>query len=154
MSVETINSGESLQSFIGLVRELWAKHKYLRVNIKTGRDRSLPQNAFTHAWYGQIARELREDDELGWKCYCKLHHGVPILRAEDSDFRETYDGAIKGLSYEQKLRVMKLLPVTSLMTKAQLSKYADSVQEDFRTRGVILEFPKSKRMVEIYEGQG
>lgn len=141
MSAMVINSAESLQSAIGSLRDAWTRHKFLRVNVKTGVDRSMSQNALTHAWYGQMARELREDDELGWKCYCKLHHGVPILRTEDEEFRNTYDSAIKGLSYEQKLKVMRLLPVTSLMTKEQLSKYAEAVQSDFAQRGVLLEFP-------------
>jgi hypothetical protein len=142
MTTHVINSAESLSRFIGDVRELWHEAKFLRVNVKTGTARSLPQNAISHAWYEQMARELREDDALGWKCYSKLHHGVPILRAEDAEFRETYDSAIKGLSYEQKLKVMRLLPVTSLMTKEQLSKYAEAVQDDFRRRGVVLEFPQ------------
>ncbi len=142
MTVQTINSAEGLQSFIGELRSLWEKHKYLRVTIKTGKDRSLPQNAITHAWYSQIARELREDDELGWKSYCKLHHGVPILRAEDEEFRTAYDSVIKPLAYENKLEAMKFWPVTSLMTKEQLSKYAEAVQADFLRRGVRLEFPE------------
>lgn len=142
MSAIVINSADSLQSAFGELREMWNRHKFLRLSVKAGKDRSIPQNALTHAWYGQIARELREDDELGWKCYCKLHHGVPILRAEDAEFRDTYDKAIKGLSYEQKLIVMRLFPVTSLMTKEQLSKYAEAVQTDFAQRGVLLEFPE------------
>jgi hypothetical protein len=136
-----INSDSSLQSAIGLLREQYQRYKFLRMSTKTGKDRSLPQNAITHVWYAQIARELREDDVLGWKGYCKLHHGVPILRAENDEFRESYDGAIKGLSYEQKLKVMRILPVTSLMTKEQLSKYVEAVQMDFAQRGVLLEFP-------------
>lgn len=143
MTALVINSAESLQRAIGDLRDLWNQHKFLRLNVKAGKDRSLPQNAITHVWYGQIARELREDDALGWKCYCKLHHGVPILRAENEEFRETYDGAIKGLGYEQKLQIMRILPVTSLMTKEQLSKYAEAVQADFAQRGVTLEFPEA-----------
>lgn len=142
MSAIVINSAESLQRAIGDLRDLWTKHKFLRLDVKAGKDRSLPQNSLTHAWYAQIARELREDDELGWKCYCKLHHGVPILRAEDEEFRETYDSVIKPLSYEQKLRAMRCWPVTSIMTKEQLSKYAESMQIDFARRGVRLEFPE------------
>ena len=69
---------------------------------------------------------------------------MPILRAEDSEFRETYDSAIKGLTYEQKLRVMRILPVTSLMTKPQLSKYLEEVQKDFDKRNVRLEFPMQR----------
>ena len=133
----------TLQSAIGDLREMWNRHKFLRLSVKAGKDRSVPQNALTHAWYGQIARELREDDAIGWKCYCKLHHGVPILRAEDDEFRTTYDTVIKPLSYEQKLTAMRCWPVTSLMTKEQLSKYAESVQADFAQRGVLLEFPEA-----------
>lgn len=143
MTAITVNSADSLSTLLGTIREMWNRHKYLRVSIKTGKDRSLPQNSITHAWYAQIARELREDSELGWKCYCKLHHGVPILRLADDEFRATYDRVIKPLSYENKLEAMKVWPVTSLMTKAQLSEYADSVQRDFHKRGVMLAFPES-----------
>jgi hypothetical protein len=142
MATHVINSDESAQRFIGVIREQYMAHRFLRVSVKTGKDRSLPQNSLTHAWYGQIARELREDDALGWKCYCKLHHGVPILRAEDDEYRETYDAVIKPLSYEKKLVAMKHWPVTSIMTKEQLSKYAEAVRDDFRNRGVMLEFPE------------
>lgn len=103
--------------------------------------RSDQQNNISHAWYEQLAKELREDDALGWKCYCKLHHGVPILRAEDSEYREIYDATIKGMSYAKKLMVMTQWPVTSVMTKSQLSAYLEAVQADFLTRGVKLEFP-------------
>ena len=100
--------------------------------------RSAAQNAFSHAWYEEIARALPEDDALGWKCYCKLHHGVPILRAEDEEFRAAYDGSIKPLPYEKKLIAMRVFPVTSRMNTAQLTKYADAVRDDFAARGVLL----------------
>ena len=137
-----INSDASLQSFIGEIREMYRVHRYVKATAKTGKARSLDQNAISHAWYEQIARELREDDALGHKCYCKLHHGVPILRAEDEEFREAYDAVIKGLTYEQKLIAMRHWPVTSIMTKEQLSKYLESMQADFAKRGVHLEFPE------------
>lgn len=142
MSAMVINSSDSLQRAIGDLRDLWNRHKFLRLSVKAGKDRSIPQNAITHVWYEQLARELREDDALGWKCYCKLHHGVPILRAEDEEFRANYDAVIKPLGYEQKLIAMRCWPVTSIMTKEQLSKYAEAVQADFSKRGVVLEFPE------------
>lgn len=141
MSSMVINSDMTLQFVLGELREMYATHRYVKISAKTGKARSLDQNAISHAWYEKLARELREDDALGHKCYCKLHHGVPILRAEDEDFRTAYDATIKGMGYEQKLQVMRLLPVTSLMTKDQLSKYLESVQTDFRRKGVMLEFP-------------
>lgn len=138
-----VYSDTTLAQALGEVREQFRIHKRVKVKVTSGK-RSLNQNDISHVWYEQIAHELREDDALGWKCYAKLHHGVPILRAEDDDFREVYDGAIKGLTYEQKLGVMRILPVTSLMNKAQLSKYLEAVQADFQGRGVWLQFPQER----------
>ena len=140
MTTYTINSETSLQSCIGYLRDDFAKHKYIKVSTKTGKARSLDQNAAVHCWYEQLARELKEDDALGWKCFSKLHFGVPILRAEDMKFKQFYDGAVKGLSYEQKTSAMKFIPVTSIMNKTQLTKYASAMQELFAERGVRLEF--------------
>ncbi|MET0332573.1 MAG: hypothetical protein ABW154_14205 [Dyella sp.] len=143
MSAVVVNSAERLQVILGDIREAWNKHHYLRVTVKTGKDRTLDQNAISHAWYEQIARELREDTAEGVKAECKLRFGVPILRAGDDDFREMYDAAIKThLTYEQKLRAMRFLPVTSLMTTAQLSRYLEDVQREYASRGVQLAFPE------------
>lgn len=140
MTALVINSADSLQRAMGVLREEYGRHHFLRINLKTGKDRSVDQNALTHAWYGQIARELPEDTEAGWKAFCKLCFGVPILRAEDEEFRNFYDSAIKqSLTYEQKLKAMSYMPVTSLMTVKQLSAYADAMQAYFRQAGVILE---------------
>jgi len=132
-----LNSRESLQSFIGDIRQRWERSKFLRVVVRE-RTRSLDQNAVTHAWYAQLARELPENDALGWKAYAKLHHGVPILRAEDADFRAFYDAGLKGLAYEQKLAAMRFVPVTSHMTVPQLTAYMAAMQDDFAQRGVWL----------------
>lgn len=137
------NSQESLQRCIGEIREQWNAHRYLYISVKTGKKRSLDQNAISHTWYDQIARELREDTPEGVKCECKLRLGVPILRADDAEFREMYDNAIKGhLSYEQKLKAMRFIPVTSLMTKRQLSRYLEDMQRTYAEQGVQLEFPE------------
>lgn len=143
MSAIVVNSAELLQAVLGDIREAWGKHHYLRVTIKTGKDRSLDQNAISHTWYEQVARELREDAAEGVKAECKLRFGVPILRAEDDDFREMYDASIKlHLSYQQKLKAMRFLPVTSLMTVQQLSRYLEDMQRHYAERGVLLEFPE------------
>ena len=144
-----INSQPSLSNAIGELRALWDEHKFLRVSIKTGRDRSAELNALSHVWYEQVARETRDDDALGVKAYCKLVHGIPILRADDDEFRSIYDAGLKHLSYEQKLVAMKWLPVTSEMTVKQMLRYLDAVREDFRSperpAPVFLEFPDDER---------
>lgn len=143
MSKHVLNSEIALQTFIGSLRELWQSRRYLEVSVKEGKGRSVEQNAVLHGWFGQVARELREDDERGVKRYCKLHFGVPILRAEDEEFREAYDRVVRPLAYEQKLVVMDILPVTSRMTTLQLDRCMTDIQDHYRVeRGVTLVYPK------------
>ena len=142
MTSFTANSEESLQRTLGDLRGLWQQHKYLRITVKAGKDRSGEQNRIFHAWMGQLARELPENDALAWKCFCKLHYGVPILRAEDEEFRLKYDAAVKPMIYGQKLIIMEFWPVTSIMTVAQLSKHLEATQAGIAQRGVQLTFPE------------
>lgn len=143
MTPEVINSAESLQRMIGKLRAQWTQHKYLRVTVKVGTDRSLDANAVTHVWYGQIAREQGDTTAAKVKAFCKLHYGVPMMRAEDADFREMYDRLIRGrYTYEEKLEVMEFMPVTSLMTTDQMNRYRDAMREEYAKRGIVLEYKK------------
>jgi hypothetical protein len=138
-----INSAESLSKAIGIIREEWHSARFLRVTIKKGKARSLDQNAISHCWYEQLGRELRENDTLGWRCFCKFTFGVPLLHSEDAEFRAFWDNAVRTVfSYEQKIEMMKFVPVTSLMSKPVISKYLEAMQAHFLKLGVMLEFPK------------
>ena len=138
-----VNSDISLQQAIGDMRNLYKHHRFVRVKMTTGKARSLDQNGISHVWYEQVSRELREDTPLGVKCFCKLHYGVPIMRAEDEEFRALYDSVIKPLGYEKKLEAMKVWPVTSIMNKDQLSQYLTAMQDGYSGR-VRLEFPQQE----------
>lgn len=141
-----VTTEPAFQQVVGDMRSELRQHGRLRGRYDHTKRRSDDQNAISHAWYEQIARELREDDALGVKAYCKLHFGVPILRADDADFRAFYDAAIRSsLTYEQKLEAMSFVPVTSLMSTDQLSRYLEAVQHHYATRAdrrVVLEFPE------------
>ena len=141
MSKHILNSEIGLQSFIGSLRELWHSRHYLEITVKEGKGRSIEQNAVMHGWFGQVARELRDEDARGVKRFCKLHFGVPILRAEDDEFREAYDGVVKPLPYEQKLVAMDILPVTSRMTTLQLEKCMTDIQGHYLKHYVALVYP-------------
>lgn len=131
----------ALTLFAGSLNEGKAYAVEIKEHRKT---RSLDQNAISHAWYLQIAADRGEDNPLGVKRYCKLVCGVPIMRAEDEGFRATYDRVIKPLDYDDKLAVMDIMPVTSLMNTAQMSQYLEAVQEHYRKQGVLLEFPQQE----------
>lgn len=114
--------------------------KYTLTIKRATKKRTLDQNGQLRVWYEQMAKELPEDNLQGWERYCKLHHGIPILRADDDQFRQFYDKALKGLDYEFKLKAMDYTPVTRLMITEQFNRYFESLQDDFLKRGVSLEF--------------
>ena len=142
MPESIVNSQKSLHECIGEITEAWGHDKWLRVRWTNGKRRTLSQSALSHCWYDQIAKELGDQTEEEVKCECKLRFGVPILRADDPDFRDMYDSGIKGLTYETKLKAMRFIPVTSLMSREQLSKYLEQLQREFAGRGISLEFPE------------
>lgn len=137
----TVFSHEGLQSLLGELRNAFAESNRLTVSWSVAL-RTIDQNALSHALYEQLARELPEYDAKGWKRMCKLHYGVPILRADDEHFREFYDSALKRLDYERKIAAMEYVPVTSIMSKGQLSRYIADMARSFAVeRGVHLELP-------------
>lgn len=110
-----------------------------------GADRSLDQNALQFKW-AQEAAEQRGDmtfEEVRHEW--KLHFGVPILRAENTDFCAVYDEAIKPLPYELKLKAMRFIPVTSEMTVKQMTAYLDAVQRECAERGIRLTDPETRK---------
>ena len=140
-----VDSEQALQNAIGELREQFAAYHYLDVKIKHGRHRGIPINQLSHVWYQQVARELREQTALQVKAECKLHYGVPIMRAECEIFREAYDNKIKhNFTYEQKLILLESFPVTSLMTNPQTKQYLEAMQAAYAGR-VLLEFPKEDK---------
>ena len=104
-----------------------------------GEKRSLPQNDLIYELYTIIASQKEDESIADVRRECKLRLGVPILRAENEEFRAMYDKAFKGgLTYEEKLAAMDILPVTSLMTKEQGTQYIDSVIREYSKQGVAI----------------
>lgn len=135
-----VNSDDKLSEAIGELRAAYKEHSYVKMTLVEGKHRSLSANALSHVFYDKISREIGEQTPEEVRCECKLRYGVPILRAGDPDFRAMYDRAIKThLSYEEKLQAMRLLPVTSLMTREQMKRYISTLQSEYAKRGVELE---------------
>jgi len=121
------------------------------VNISVGGRRSIKQNRLQRMWMGEIAEQIPGSFESAEAArgYCKLHHGVPILRDADEAFREHYDRVLRPLPYETKLACMMVpidLPVTSRMNTLQLTAYLDAVHREFSGQGVVLTIPEDKSL--------
>lgn len=118
------------------------------VTITQGARRSEEQNHLQHLWCREIADQLGDRTAEEVRGHCKLHHAVPILRAEHGDFRATYDELIRPRPYEEKLRLMMApidLPATRLMTIDQKSRYLDAISQEFTALGVKLTDPEALR---------
>ena len=137
-----INSADALSKAKALLQSTFDEHKYVRMTLRLGKDRSLDINALSHVWYEQVSRELNEDLPIQVKAFCKLTYGVPILLAQDRQFQAFYAHTIEPLTYEQQLWIMEkdFCPVTSRMTTTQMKQYMDDVQAAYADR-VRLEYP-------------
>ena len=83
---------------------------------------------------------------------CKLTFGVPILRAENTWFREKYDEVVRPLPYPQKLALMMEpldMPVTRLMTTEQKTRYLDAIYRHFAGLGLVLTVPDQPSIAEL-----
>lgn len=140
------------QGLGALVYELGCLPHPFTVTIKTGRDRSLSQNALVWKWAGEIAAHYGDRTANEVHAYNKLHHGVPIRRETDPDFADVYDERIKPLSYEAKLALMAPpidMPVTRDMRVKEMTRFMDAVREAWAAQGVVLADPEAIK----YEGR-
>ena len=102
------------------------------------RGRSLPMNSLWAVWYSLIGKESGQTTEEV-KRECKLLYGVPILCAEDEAFRRVWEAKFAGDTYEQKLFMMRYLPVTSLLSKSQGMIFTETLQREYAKQQIILE---------------
>lgn len=138
MPVAIINSRPSLESTLNDLRAAFESKKYVRVSYKFGRDRSLDQNALSHAWYEQIGQATGDTAEAV-KRRCKMLYGVPILRADCADFSAWCMAALDPLGYENRIEAMKWVDITSLMTLDQMTRYLTAVQVAHAQAGIVLQ---------------
>jgi len=99
--------------------------------------RSFDQNSIINAMYGDIANQSDHEGVVDVRRRCKLHFGVPILRAHDADFRAVYDKIVRPHDYEDKLKIMDFLPVTSRMKKPQATEYIETVMREHVQKGFV-----------------
>jgi Fe-S cluster assembly scaffold protein SufB len=106
-----------------------------------GRDRTKEQNRLQFLWAREAAEQRGDRTPEEQRNEWKLRFGVPILREDSPDFRDTYDRLIKPLTYEQKLKAMDLIAVTSLLKVKQMVRYLDSIERECAEEGVKLTSP-------------
>ncbi|WP_236237683.1 hypothetical protein [Pseudomonas faucium] len=140
----SVNSQAKLSEAITMLTRLFRDKKFVVVSMRPGKDRTLDQNALWFAMYERIAKSTEMGDIEDVRRYCKLHLGVPIMRAGCAEFRTGWAESFIHLDYDVKLRLMGPcamfgpdgFPVTRLFDRAQGSQYTDRIVEEFGARGV------------------
>lgn len=145
MTTRIIRNQFEIDSLITLIK---SRKLPLTVQLTAGGLRSAEQNRTQRLWHKEAADQLQDETAEQKRAFCKLTHGVPILRFEDEDFRIRYDAVFKPLPYETKLALMAEpfdFPVTRLMKTSQKTKYLDAVWNHYSGLGVILTDPNASR---------
>tara|TARA_R110000824_G_scaffold39383_1_gene119210 strand:+ start:1170 stop:1601 length:432 start_codon:yes stop_codon:yes gene_type:complete len=128
----------------GLVKFIMHQPMPFNATVADGRKRSLDQNKLQWTWAKEISEQRGDEAPDYYQRYNKLHYGVPILRAENEDYREDYDFVIKPLTYEQKMKAMKFYTVSSVMKTKQFSQYLDEIYRFWSGEGIQLTQPEQK----------
>lgn len=129
-----------------LLRLLQNRKMPFTVSIAKGAPRSSNQNRLQRLWLQELEEQGDQTAEE-YRGYCKLHLGVPILRAENEEFRVAYDKIVRPLSYEDKLKIMMVpldLPCTRIMSSEQKKRYLDSMYQHFVGLGFRLTEPERR----------
>lgn len=127
------------------IRLLESRKLPCTVTFTKGKPRSPEQNRLQRLWVNEAAEQLQDETAEEKRAYCKLHYGIPILRAESDEYCEAYDKYIRPLTYEAKLAMMAVpldYPVTRLMTSKQKKQYLDEMWQHFKGLGVQLTDPE------------
>ena len=117
----------------------------ITVTWAQGTSRSHAQNRLSQRWFSDVATQLGDQTHEDVRAMCKLHFGVPILRAENEAFCTSYDRTMKHLPYEDKLAAIKAfdLPITRIMTVKQMSNFMDAMQQHWTEQQVRLTDPEA-----------
>lgn len=135
----------------GLSRLLMARDKFpMTITITQGAPRSDLQNRLCQRWFTDISRQLGDQSHDYVRAFCKLTIGIPILRAENEEFKGQYDRVLKHLSYEEKLEAIRVFdfPVTRLMQTKQMTQFMDEMQRYWGEKAIRLTDPEALKWEE------
>lgn len=142
MATHVIDSERDRAMLLQLVRN---RALPFTVDIVKGRRRSNEQNRLQRLWLNEASEQLGDRTAEELRGELKLTLGVPILRAENTAFREKYDALVRPLPYETKLAFMMEpldFPVTRLMSTSQKKRYLDEMERRLLEMGVLLTDPE------------
>lgn len=150
MTTRVIRSERDIEA---LGRFIAARAKFPQtVTVTQGASRSSLQNRLAQRWFTDVSRQLGDQSHEDVRAECKHMIGVPILRAENEAFRQSYDATIGGLPYEAQIAAIKAMdvPVTRLMTTKQMTAFMDEMNRHWSSMGFRLTDPEALKYEEDF----
>jgi hypothetical protein len=119
--------------------------KKFRINlVEQGKKRTISANNQQHLWYGQIAKAKGDVTPLDVKNWCKASIGLPIIN------NSAVHGDKMGFlldkldyynhSYENQMRLIQCLEVTSLFNTPESKEYMENMIFYWNENGVPIKF--------------
>ena len=97
--------------------------------------RTVDQNSLYYKWIAEIARQTHDSD-IDVRRYCKFTFGLPILFEEDMHKqRDLLRKYFANATHAEKLAMMDMFNVSSLMTTKQFKRYLDQIALHYRAQG-------------------
>lgn len=118
------------------------------VSIKDGRVRSIEQNRLQWMWANEASLARQDTTAADVQAEWKLAYGVPLLIAENEDFALAWQ-ATETATYEEQIKLMRFVNVTSIMTSKQISRYLTEVFQHNVERGIELTDPEDLRWRDV-----
>ena len=149
MAVRILRSPDDIPRLAAFLGE---REKYpITVTITQGASRRAAQNRLSHMWYAEIAAQLGDTDREEVRADCKVTFGVPIMRLAP-DFCDAWDASIGALPYAGQRSAVKNMdvPITRIMTVAQMGEYLDRMQRHWTERGFLLTDPEAMKYMEEF----
>tara|TARA_Y100000310_G_scaffold275571_1_gene292183 strand:+ start:133 stop:597 length:465 start_codon:yes stop_codon:yes gene_type:complete len=131
-----IDNDADLKNILVAIRKAYHDYGSILLQIFDGRQRSGLQNALQHAMYREIGKQLYGGDFVHAKAECKLTLGVPLLRQDSEEFKRLYDRSIRPKPYGEKLEIIALIDVSSLLSMAEAHNYIDAIYDTYAMKGV------------------
>lgn len=142
-----VNSAPALSEAVGTLQAQFRDHRYLVLNIRPGRDRSLEQNRLWRRMYDRIALVTGQGTADDAWAYCKLMLGTSILRRDDDQFEKGWQRYFAMRSFEEQLFLMGSnplfgpdgFPVTRLFSTKQGAEYTNAIADHYAPQGVFFD---------------
>jgi hypothetical protein len=117
----------------------------LTVSWTQGAPLSDKQRNLSFRWYQDISRQLGDRTPGEARAECKVSFAAPILCEAMPDFAALWADLRGAFGYEKLLKFVERseLPMTSLMSVAQMTAYMDAVQREYAGQGVRLTDPEA-----------